>query len=71
MSQVVDPAHVDGNEIDLDVVRDILSRFTYHDFQEAQEQLQFPLNEGAHCRRCPFFQGYCPAGNPAAAATSF
>ena len=45
MSQVVDPAHVDGNEIDLDVVREILSHFTYHDFQEAQELILSALQE--------------------------
>jgi NADH-quinone oxidoreductase subunit E len=45
VSQVVDPAHVDGNEIDLDVVREILSHFTYHDFQEAQELLLGALME--------------------------
>ncbi|PWU03950.1 MAG: hypothetical protein C5B51_17820 [Terriglobia bacterium] len=32
------------------------------DFQEAQEQQHFPLREGAHCRRCPFFRDLCPAG---------
>jgi len=45
VSQVVDPAHVDGNEIDLDVVREILSHFTYHDFQEAQELILGALME--------------------------
>src|SRR4029078_6514780 len=45
VSQVVDPAHVDGNEIDLDVVREILSHFTFHDFQEAQELILGALME--------------------------
>jgi len=31
------------------------------DFQEAQSRLEFPLNEGDHCRRCPFFKDLCPA----------
>jgi len=31
------------------------------DFQEAQDALQFPLNEGAHCNRCQFFRDLCPA----------
>jgi CRISPR/Cas system-associated exonuclease Cas4 (RecB family) len=31
------------------------------DFQEAQSKLEFPLNEGPHCRRCPFFRDLCPA----------
>jgi ATP-dependent exoDNAse (exonuclease V) beta subunit len=32
------------------------------DFQEAQSSLEFPLNEGERCKRCPFFRGLCPAG---------
>jgi len=32
------------------------------DFQEAQDGLQFPLNEADHCRACPFLRGLCPAG---------
>jgi ATP-dependent helicase/nuclease subunit A len=31
-------------------------------FQEAQSSLEFPLNEGSHCRRCPFHKDLCPAG---------
>ncbi len=31
------------------------------DFLEAQERLEFPLNPGVRCRRCPFFRGLCPA----------
>jgi ATP-dependent exoDNAse (exonuclease V) beta subunit len=31
------------------------------DFQEAQDQLEFPLREGDHCHRCPFFRDLCPA----------
>jgi CRISPR/Cas system-associated exonuclease Cas4 (RecB family) len=31
------------------------------DFRDAQESLNFPLNEGEHCRRCPFFRDLCPA----------
>ena len=31
-------------------------------FRDAQDRLVFPLNEGAHCRRCVFFRGMCPAG---------
>ena len=29
------------------------------DFQEAQARMEFPLHEGAHCRRCEFFHGLC------------
>jgi ATP-dependent helicase/nuclease subunit A len=32
------------------------------DLAEAQNALDFPLREGAHCKRCEFFQGLCPAG---------
>lgn len=31
------------------------------EFREAQSTLHFPLMEGEHCRRCPFFRGLCPA----------
>jgi CRISPR/Cas system-associated exonuclease Cas4 (RecB family) len=31
------------------------------EFQEAQSSLQFPLNEGEHCHRCPFFRDLCRA----------
>ena len=31
------------------------------DFVRAQETLEFPLNEGAQCKRCPFYRGLCPA----------
>ena len=31
------------------------------EFQRAQETLEFPLHEAAHCRRCPFFHDLCPA----------
>ncbi len=34
---------------------------TVRDFQEAQSNLVFPLNEGAHCHRCPFYHGLCEA----------
>jgi ATP-dependent exoDNAse (exonuclease V) beta subunit len=32
------------------------------DYQQAQDRLDFPLREGDHCRRCPFFRDLCPAG---------
>jgi CRISPR/Cas system-associated exonuclease Cas4 (RecB family) len=31
------------------------------EFQEAQDSLQFPLNEGERCHGCPFFRDLCPA----------
>jgi CRISPR/Cas system-associated exonuclease Cas4 (RecB family) len=27
----------------------------------AQEAVNFPLNVGQHCARCPFYRGKCPA----------
>ena len=32
------------------------------DLAAAQRTRKFPLNEGAHCLRCPFYRGKCPAG---------
>ena len=31
------------------------------DFQEAQASLDFPMNPGDRCHRCPFFRDLCPA----------
>jgi len=31
------------------------------DFQDAQASLDFPMNPGDRCRRCPFLHGLCPA----------
>jgi ATP-dependent exoDNAse (exonuclease V) beta subunit len=31
------------------------------EFAEAQARMEFPLREGEHCGRCPFFRGLCPA----------
>ncbi|MCS6953848.1 MAG: UvrD-helicase domain-containing protein [Bryobacterales bacterium] len=39
-----------------------------HRFREAQETLNFPLQPGEHCQRCPFFRGLCPAEVPRMAA---
>ena len=35
---------------------------TVRDFQESQSRLEFPLNEGERCKRCPFYKDLCPAG---------
>jgi hypothetical protein len=32
------------------------------DLQDAQDRLEFPLNEGTHCPRCAFYADLCPAG---------
>ena len=37
------------------------------DFREAQSTVSFPLREGEHCARCPYFRGMCPAGTGGAA----
>ncbi len=34
---------------------------TVRDFQQAQSRLDFPLIEGDHCKRCPFYHDLCPA----------
>jgi len=34
---------------------------TVRDFLEAQSKLNFPLNEGPHCHRCPFYHTLCEA----------
>ncbi len=31
------------------------------EFRDAQDRVDFPLREGEHCRRCPFFHGLCPS----------
>jgi CRISPR/Cas system-associated exonuclease Cas4 (RecB family) len=33
------------------------------DLAAAQRSLVFPLREAAHCLRCPFYRGKCPAGS--------
>jgi ATP-dependent exoDNAse (exonuclease V) beta subunit len=33
------------------------------DFQAAQANLDFPLNEGSRCKRCQFYRDLCPAGS--------
>jgi len=43
------PSLIDSPE---DVVRE---------FIDAQERLDFPLREGAHCQRCAFYHDLCPA----------
>jgi CRISPR/Cas system-associated exonuclease Cas4 (RecB family) len=37
------------------------------DFVDAQSKMEFPLNEGERCRRCPFFRDLCPAGHATSA----
>jgi ATP-dependent helicase/nuclease subunit A len=37
------------------------ARETVRAFQRAQSDLRFPPKPDAHCRRCPFYRGLCPA----------
>ncbi|MGA2116462.1 MAG: UvrD-helicase domain-containing protein [Bryobacteraceae bacterium] len=32
------------------------------EMEQAQDKMEFPLREGDHCRRCPFYRDLCPAG---------
>jgi ATP-dependent helicase/nuclease subunit A len=32
------------------------------EFMEAQDRMDFPLREGGHCPRCPYYKSLCPAG---------
>jgi ATP-dependent exoDNAse (exonuclease V) beta subunit len=48
---------VDLGDAGLETARTLVARLV-----AAQRSLSFPLNEGPHCVRCPFFKGKCPAG---------
>ena len=41
---------------------------TVEQFFAAQSSIQFPIQAGAHCLRCPHYRGQCPARLPVAAA---
>ena len=41
---------------------------TVEQFFAAQSSMQFPIQAGAHCLRCPHYRGQCPAQLPVAAA---
>ncbi|MGA2267421.1 MAG: UvrD-helicase domain-containing protein [Bryobacteraceae bacterium] len=49
--------------VEVDLTPSLLERpdQIVRDFQDAQSNLEFPLNEGERCRRCPFFRDLCPA----------
>jgi ATP-dependent helicase/nuclease subunit A len=38
-----------------------VSRNAVRALAAAQDALEFPMKIGEHCRRCPFFEGLCPA----------
>ncbi len=46
--------------IDDDAIRD--ARELIARLRKAQNSLTFDLNEGPHCRSCPYFRSQCPAG---------
>jgi ATP-dependent exoDNAse (exonuclease V) beta subunit len=51
--------------VEVDLAPSLLERpeQVVRDFEDAQSNLEFPLNEGARCRRCPFYRDLCPAGH--------
>jgi ATP-dependent exoDNAse (exonuclease V) beta subunit len=51
--------------VEVDLTPSLLERpeQIVRDFEEAQSKLEFPLNEGERCRRCPFWRDLCPAGH--------
>ncbi|MFN3326350.1 MAG: UvrD-helicase domain-containing protein [Bryobacteraceae bacterium] len=52
-----------NRELDVALGREEIeaARALVRGLREAQERLEFPLNEGQHCRRCAFYQAQCPA----------
>jgi ATP-dependent helicase/nuclease subunit A len=48
---------IDLTSADLAAARNLVA-----DLASAQRTHWFPLNEGPHCTRCPFYKGRCPAG---------
>jgi CRISPR/Cas system-associated exonuclease Cas4 (RecB family) len=50
--------------VEVDLTPSLLERpeQIVRDFEDAQSNLEFPLNEGERCRRCRFFRDLCPAG---------
>jgi ATP-dependent exoDNAse (exonuclease V) beta subunit len=50
------PVKVDLARRHLDLARELVDELA-----AAQRENRFPLKEGAHCTRCPFYRGKCPA----------
>ena len=50
--------------VEVDLTPSLLERpeQIVRDFEDAQSNLEFPLNEGDRCRRCQFWRDLCPAG---------
>ena len=53
--------------VDIDVGADAIKTATdrVKDFFAAQSRINFPLNAGEHCYRCPHYRNICPAKVPA------
>ena len=53
--------------VDIDVGADAIKTATdrVKDFFPAQSRINFPLNAGEHCYRCPHYRNICPAKVPA------
>jgi ATP-dependent exoDNAse (exonuclease V) beta subunit len=49
-------------EIALDDATISAARSLIATLRDAQNELRFDLNEGEHCRTCPFYRSLCPAG---------
>jgi hypothetical protein len=49
--------------VEVDVTPSLLEspEDTVRDFIAAQSNGEFPLREGPHCHRCPFYKDLCPA----------
>ncbi len=56
-------------EIDLSPASIAVTKQAVAALREAQNDLHFPLIEGAHCTRCEFYKGLCPAGRVLLKAT--
>ena len=50
------PVRIDTDSSSLEAARALV-----REVAGAQSMVRFPLNEGTHCRRCPFYHGLCPA----------
>jgi len=47
--------------VDLDAAKLARAVEIVREFRQAQDRMEFPLREGEHCVRCPYFRGMCPA----------
>jgi ATP-dependent exoDNAse (exonuclease V) beta subunit len=47
--------------VDVGAAEMAAARESVRAFQQAQSEMRFPPLPAAHCRRCPFYRGLCPA----------